>query len=382
MLAIGLDVGGTKIAGGVVAFPSGALLARRVVPTGPERGGEAVLADVLALAGELAASPAARAGELLGIGVAVAELVDAQGNVTSGQTIDWRDVPVAERFSGLALDPRCRFASSRAGALVVESDVRAAALAEARFGAGRPFSLFVYVTVGTGISSCLVQEGRPFPGARGNALVMASGPWSFTCPACHAQAEMILEEFASGPALVRRYNEQGLTPDAERLTPDGGERQLPRGVASPRTVRSGVRRLPRAADDEPPSARRAGSPSGVRSAASRAEEVLAAAEAGEPAAREVVGSAGFALGNSVAFLVNVLDPEAVIVGGGLGLAGGLYWERFVAATRAHVWAEASRELPILKAALGVDAGVIGAAAAAWQHRPLVPRGAPPRRKEE
>jgi glucokinase len=58
----------------------------------------------------------------------------------------------------------------------------------------------------------------------------------------------------------------------------------------------------------------------------------------------------------------VLDPEAIIVGGGLGLAGGLYWERFVASTREHIYADNARDLPILRAALGTDAGLIGAAA--------------------
>jgi glucokinase len=58
---------------------------------------------------------------------------------------------------------------------------------------------------------------------------------------------------------------------------------------------------------------------------------------------------------------------AVVVGGGLGLAGGLYWDACVTSARAHVWAEATREVPILPAALGHDAGLIGAATAAWEH---------------
>jgi glucokinase len=297
--AVGLDVGGTKIAGGLVALPEGTVLTRRTLPTGAGRGGEAVLEDALALAAELLKAARGRQAEVLGIGVAVAELVDTAGNVTSGQTIAWEGLPVRDRFSQLA-------------PAVVEADVRAAALAEARFGAGRAFRHLVYVTVGTGISCCLVQEGRPFPGARGNALVMASGPWTTTCPACHAEVNLVLEEFASGPALVSRYNQAG-----------------PRSAA-------------------------------------RAEDVVTAAEAGDPAAREVVATAGAALGNSVGFLVNVLDPDAVIVGGGLGLAGGLYWDRFVAAAREHIWSDASRGLPILPASLGVDAGVVGAAATIWQ----------------
>jgi glucokinase len=82
----------------------------------------------------------------------------------------------------------------------------------------------------------------------------------------------------------------------------------------------------------------------------------------------VVGSAGAALGVSIGWLVNVLDPEAVIVGGGLGSAGGLYWDSMVASTRAHIWADTSRDLPIVPAALGPDAGMIGAAAAIARRR--------------
>ena len=301
LCAIGLDAGGTKIAGGLVALPAGEVLARRIIPTRPERGGEAVLEDALALAGALVEQAAEQNRELLGIGVGVPELVDPAGAITSAYHFDWRYLPVAERFARLA-------------PTVIESDVRAAALTEALFGAGRAFRLFAYVTVGTGISCCLVQDGKPFAGARGNALVLASGALTSACPVCGAVSDQVLEAYASGPALVSRMN------------------------------------------------LRAGRP------AARGEDVLAAVEAGDAVAVEVVRTAGEALGNSVGFLINVLDPEAVIVGGGLGQAGGLYWERFVASTRRHIWADTTRDLAILPAALGADAGVIGAGAAIWQRQ--------------
>ncbi len=303
--AIGLDVGGTKIAGGVVALPSGALLGRRVVPTDPRRGGEAVLKDALALAEGLIEQAVAQNREPLGIGIGVPELVSPSGEITSAHNFDWRNLPVAARFE-------------RVAPAIIESDVRAAALAEALFGAGRAFRLFAFVTVGTGISYCLVEDGKPFAGARGNALVLASGALTSTCDSCGAVSTQVLEEFAAGPAIVRRYNH----------------------------VVSGDAR--------------------------RGEDVLAAVEAGDPAATAVVRSAGEALGNTIGFLVNVLDPEAVIVGGGLGQAGGLYWESLVGSTRAHIWAGNSRALSILPAALGTDAGIIGAAATIWQRRAAAP----------
>lgn len=297
--AIGLDIGGTKIAGGVVHSATGQVLTRRVISTFPKRGGQAVLADAMALAETLMAEASKLNLAVLGIGIGVCELVDPNGNVTSNNSFDWRGVPVQEIFSTLA-------------PTIVESDARAPALAEALFGAGKPFRLFAYVTVGTGISYCLVQEGKPFAGARGNAITLASMPLTTTCTNCGTVLNPILEEFASGPAIVARYNQQ-----------------------TGATVR-------------------------------RAEEVMAARQTGDAIATEIIQSSGEALGNSVGFLVNILDPEAIIVGGGLGLAGGLYWERFVAATRAHIYADDARMLPILPAALGVDAGVIGAATTIFQ----------------
>jgi len=65
-------------------------------------------------------------------------------------------------------------------------------------------------------------------------------------------------------------------------------------------------------------------------------------------------------------MVNVLDPEAVVVGGGLGSAGGLYWEEFVASTRRHIWSDTRRDLPVITAAYGSDAGFVGAATLALQ----------------
>lgn len=295
---VGLDVGGTKIAAGLVALPSGRALRATTIPTAPERGGVAVLADALAVAEALLVNGRTQGHVVAGIGVGIAELVDPHGAITSAQTIDWSDLPVHNAFAQLA-------------PTVIESDVRAAALAEALCGAGQRFHLFAYVTVGTGISCCLVQDGHPYAGAHGNALILSSSPLSFTCLHCGHESQFVLEEFASGPALVARYNH-----------------------IHPGQV-------------------------------TRAQEVLAAVEHGDTTAHEVVRTAGAALGSSVGFLVNVLDPEAIIVGGGLGLAGGLYWDSFVASTRAHIWADGSRGIPILPAVLGSEAGLIGAAAAVW-----------------
>jgi glucokinase len=272
---------------------------KRVIPTLPKRTAKEILDCVVVLAGDLAQDVGRRGLRIGSVGIAVAELVDARGGITSDQTIPWRGVPVGEAFSHL-------------GPAVVESDVRAGALAEAILGAGKAFRLFAYVTVGTGISYCLVQDQVPFTGARGNALILASAALTTNCTKCGELVNEVLEEIGSGPALVSRYNNR------------------------------------------------------VQGNAARAEDVLACAASGDVVAAEVVRQGGRALGNSVGFLVNVLDPEAVVVGGGLGLAGGLYWSAFETTTREHIWSDNAREIPILSAELGTDSGLIGAAATAWK----------------
>ncbi len=292
--SIGLDVGGTKISGGLVDPRTGQILIRRQVPTGSEQGGARVLERVATVASELASESLAMGDTVQGVGLGVAELVDSAGRIRSAQTIDWMEIDVRGALNHIA-------------PVAIDSDVRTAALAESRFGTGRADWSFVYVTVGTGISSCLVQNGVPYGGSRGNALVLASAPVTSVCSRCGASQDTVLENVASGPALAARYR-------------DRVGREVVHG-----------------------------------------QQVFSALDSGDLDAWHVISSAGDALGNAVGWLVNVLDPDAVVVGGGLGVAGGLYWDRFVASTRAHVWSPATRELQIVPAGLGSDSGIVGAA---------------------
>jgi predicted NBD/HSP70 family sugar kinase len=163
-VALGLDVGGTKIAAARVDLERGSILAARRVPTAPQRGSDAVLADCRALAAELGEGVAV-------VGLAVCELVDPQGRVRSAETVDWRDADLLGAFDW------------------VESDVRAAALAEAHFGAGHDEPDFLYVSVGSGISHCLMTEGGPRLGVRGSAI---------------GTGAPLVEQWSSGLALARR----------------------------------------------------------------------------------------------------------------------------------------------------------------------------------
>ena len=145
--------------------------------TRAERGGEAVLADCVSLARRLTGQKPVGA-----IGVGVCELVDTSGRVRSEDAVRWSGINVPGAFEAIA-------------PAYVESDVRAAALAEAALGAGRDRSTFLFVNVGSGISSALVIHGVPYAGSRGNALVLGGAPLG-------------VEAEASGRAIARRAGAQ------------------------------------------------------------------------------------------------------------------------------------------------------------------------------
>jgi glucokinase len=195
-VALGVDVGGTKIAAARVDVERGAVLESRRRPTAPERGPAAVLADCRALIDELGAEVAA-------VGLAVCELVDPDGRVRSAETVDWRDTDLHATFDR------------------VESDVRAAAVAEARFGAGRDEPDFLYVTVGTGVSHCLMADGRPRRGVRGSAI---------------GTGAPLVERWSGGVALARRSGhesaEDALADPAAADVVEEGARRLGLALAA------------------------------------------------------------------------------------------------------------------------------------------------------
>jgi glucokinase len=287
---LAIDIGGTKTAFATVALPAGTIMERSMLPTpAGAASGEPFLAAVEASARDMMHSSPCSA-----IGIGICELVGLTGHIESGFRVHWQGMPVTERLSALA-------------PVRIDSDVRAAARAEARFGAGRPFRQFLYVNIGTGIASAWVVDGQPFRGANGHAIVMASNTSTHHCPACGHLHDGTLEELAGGEGLAQCY------------------------------ARLSGRAIGGAAD------------------------IVAAAQAGDPAASTVIDIATAALGSTLATVAGVLDPEALVIGGGLGSAPGPYWTALAVATRSRIWSPATQRLAIVQAELGPDSGLIGAA---------------------
>ncbi len=231
------------------------------------------------------------------VGLGICELVSPDGRIESGHRVPWRGLAVAGRLGRIA-------------PVTIESDVRAAALAEARFGAGRGFDPFLYLNIGTGVSAVLVQAGIPYRGSHGHGLVIASGPTTSVCPHCGKRHEAVLEDIAGGAGLTAAYG---------------------------KALGAGDAAMPL---------------------------ILSRAAAGEPLARKLIATATLTLANTLGPLLGLTDPAALVIGGGLGAAPGPYFDALVPAIRHHIWSEKTRAIPIEQAALGPDAGLIGAALAA------------------
>jgi glucokinase len=294
-VAIGIDVGGTKVAIGLVAG-TGRVLASERLDVKAAESFESLLASIAERA--RAAQEASSITRAAGVGVGMPELVDRDGHVRTHCTFPWTTAQLEEALAPL-------------GRVVVLPDVRAAALAEARLGAGREWDSFVYLSIGTGISHALVDRGQPRVGARGAAQLIGSARVYTPCgDAERLRLAPALEEYASGPAIAQRFSER-----------------------AGRSV-------------------------------TQAEEVFEAAAAGDAVAEDLVRSSAEAVGSWAGLLVNVFDPDGVILGGGLGLASGPYGTTLEAVMRRTIWAPQAKSMPIRPARFHAQAGLVGAALAA------------------
>lgn len=296
---VALDVGGTTIRSGLVAA-GGAVLHTAERPTVRDGRRDPELAHTAAAAREMLRAARKRGIEVTGIGAGFPEFVDAAGQLTSREVLEHTTQP-AELLA--ALVPGLPVA--------VESDVRCAALAEARLGAGRGLGSLLYVSLGTGLSTAFVRDGQVWRGHRGEAIALgvlevpASVDAAFSAgPYGHPPT---LEEYASGAGIAARYARA----TAEEVT--------------------------------------------------ETREVVRRAAAGDRTAERLLVEAGRALGTALSWAVALLDPEAVVVGGGLGVSEGLLHD----ALRSAYAAAARRPWPppLRRAGMGGASGLLGAALA-------------------
>ncbi|WP_336633111.1 MULTISPECIES: ROK family protein [unclassified Microbacterium] len=304
MLNVGIDIGGTKIAGGVVDA-DGVIVERLRVPTPADTG--ALARAVADMVGELAGRHAVHA-----VGVAAAGFIDRTRSIMlHAPNIDWHDVPLRAEFEALVGRP-----------VTLENDANAAGWGEYRFGAGRGASDMVMVTLGTGVGGAVVGDGRLILGANGSAAELGHMRFVRGGRPCGCGQNGCLEQYASGRALQR---ELGDIADAggigERLAAHRG----PDGIVPGRDLAM----------------------------------LLAEGDAG---ALEAVRRVATALGEACGAFQAVLDPDVFVIGGGVAELGEVLLEPTRLAYETSLPGFGDRPTArFVTATLGNDAGLVGVA---------------------
>ncbi len=307
--AIGLDVGGTRIAAGLVERKG--RIVRETRMSTPKGGPFGVVDAIIDAIGEVATG--VHPSEIAGIGIGLPAQIDF-----GRQTVEFcTNLPLA------GVDMRGLIMSRTKYAVTIDNDGNAAALGESRFGAAKGARDFVMVTLGTGVGGGVFIDGQLYRGHRGLGGEIGHMVVDLDGPECPCGAKGHLEAFVARPAIIR---------DA---------------TAAAATFR-GAGILRAAGDDKDKIT---------------AEIVVAAANAGDEAAAEIMGRVGQVLGEALVGIVNLLNPQLILIGGGIGESCPLVIERASQTITAEALA-GRRDVKVVPAELGNDAGVVGAAALA------------------
>jgi glucokinase len=313
-LFLGIDLGGTKIVAGLVDR-AGRILVRQYCETEAGEGPQAVFGRLIDAAAQLLAADGVDQSRVCAIGVAAPGPIDARlGVVTAPPNLPgWHNVPLGELIH--------REFDLPTG---LENDANAAALAEHRFGAGQGSDHMIYVTASTGIGGGFIFDGRLYSGATGGAAEIGHMTILPYGPLCGCGNRGCLEALASGSAIAREARER-VQKGVPTLIAELAEGNLD-------TV--------------------------------TAKLVAQAAERGDWEARVILDQAMAYLGVGMANLVNLLNPQLLVIGGGLSKMGERLFEPVRRTIGLRAFASSAQAVEVRLAQLGDDVGLLGAATVA------------------
>ena len=306
MYAVGIDIGGTKIAGALVD-DEGQIVREARRPT-PATNGDEIVQAVVDLVKELATDV-----EVIGVGVAAAGFIDAQqSTIVYAPNLSWRNEPLKAKLEAEFDYP-----------VIIENDANAAGWAEFRYGAGRGARHMAMLTIGTGVGGAVIVDsnmlrgGFGIAGELGHIRVVPDGLL------CGCGAHGCIEQYGSGTALLR--NAKALADSGQVEGARLRELQAEHGELT-------------------------------------GEQVYQAILEGDSGALRLLAELGAWLGQTIASLSAILDPEIVVIGGGVSAAGELLLDPIRRAFLENMPAQGFRpELQIKAAEFVNDAGVVGAA---------------------
>jgi len=315
-VSIGIDLGGSKILTGLVDS-QGKILVSDERPTPAKKGPEAVIKGILDSIHNVLEDGCIHISKVGAVGIGAAGISNPQtGTVfTSPHLPRWRDIPLRDILE------------EKLGKKVfLMNDANAAALGEFYFGAARGARNFIYVTLSTGIGGGIVIDGKLYTGAIGAAGEVGHMTIDDNGPVCCCGNKGCWEALASGTAVAEQ-----------------AKRRIKEGTAT----------------------------SILRYAGGRMEKVTAeiihkAAQRGDSLARELIGRTGYYVGVGLANLINIFNPELIVIGGGLSNIGDMLLQPAFKVARQRAYEQAFQAVRFASAELGRNSGMLGAAAYALQ----------------
>jgi len=303
---VGIDLGGTNLKLGLVSA-EGDLLRRLAVPTEAAQGPDHVLARMADAVRQLAEVADLAMDDLAAVGVGVPGPLDSEAGLVhfAPNLAGWIDVPVRDTLQ-----------DALGRTVVVENDANAAAYGEFRVGAGRQVQSLFVLTLGTGVGGGIIQDGRLLRGATDTGAELGHVIVAYGGRLCGCGNRGCLEAYASATAVVDRFRQEAGVSDLARR--DGLE----------------------------------------------AKDVFEAAAGGSKAAARIVAETAEYLAVGITSILHVLNPEMVVLTGGMMGAGEAFLEEIRGHVRRLAFPSAWEACQIRASTLGGDAGILGTALAA------------------
>jgi Transcriptional regulator/sugar kinase len=316
-LTLGVDLGGTKIAT-ALATAQGEIVARGYTPTPAQAGPDAVIKSICATIDETLEKIPTDSSQLLGIAIAAAGNIDSDNGkvIFSPNLPGWDEVPlrdiVEQRFSIPTY---------------LGNDANLAALGEWYFGVKKKVANLIYITVSTGIGGGIITNGKLYTGACGTAGEVGHMTIDINGPRCRCGNIGCWEALASGTALAR---------EAVRRIKEGASTSIIE------LVNGDLSKID-------------------------ARVVSSAAQQGDGLARELVSRLSYYLGVGLVNLVNIFNPELILIGGGVAKMGDMLLQPAINIVRKKAFRASANAVEIKPALLVDDSGVLGAVAFVLEH---------------
>jgi len=303
---VGLDLGGTFIKVGLVG-KTGKILKKKQLPTLGKKGRGSVLSQMekgikFALNGEK---------DVMGIGIGTPGLVDRQGKVFSAPNLpDWDNLPLKKIFEDKFNLP-----------VIVENDVNTITSGEYVYGAGKGYKNIICITLGTGLGGGIILNGKLFRGSNLSAAEIGHIPICYEGPKCNCGNSGCIERYV-GAAYISRMARDAIKKGRKSKIKDLVKGDL--SLITPKIISQAYKK-------------------------------------GDWLAREIWEKVGLYLGTMFSGLINLLNPEIIIIGGGIAQAGKPLFEAVRKEIKKRAFPLLSREVKVVPAKLGIDSGIISAA---------------------